>query len=194
MKLQELNGAKVGTLHKSEKSCAEIIGHIAQHMRMKLVSNIKEIQSKISITIDSTVHRSTYIIIDIWCDVSGKADVDNAFLDITELTKGTDAKSIDNSLRQNLRQEGLDDEFLGNNLFSITTDGAAVLTGKTTGLIAKLKRDFSNIHSIHCLVQHLELAFHHSSFVSPSCTLCITSPQRTPDCSRKRLQISICKF
>lgn len=29
MKLQELNGAKVGTVHKSDKSCAEIIGQIA---------------------------------------------------------------------------------------------------------------------------------------------------------------------
>ena len=43
MKLQELSGAKVGTVHKSDKSCSEIIGHIAQHMRMNLVSNIKEI-------------------------------------------------------------------------------------------------------------------------------------------------------
>lgn len=32
MKLQELNGAKVGPLHRSDKSCAEIIGHIAQEM------------------------------------------------------------------------------------------------------------------------------------------------------------------
>lgn len=88
MKLQELNGAKVGTVHKSEKSCAEIIGHIAHHIWMKLVSNIKYINSKISITIDeSKVHGCAYLIIYVRCDVSGKGDVDNAFLDITELTQ-----------------------------------------------------------------------------------------------------------
>ena len=51
---------------------------------------------------------------------------------------------------------------LGNNLISIATDGAAVLTGKTTGLIAKLKLDFPKIHSIHCLAHRLELAVHDS--------------------------------
>lgn len=54
MKLQELNSAKVGTVHKSDKSCAEIIGHIAQQMRVTFVSNMKEINSKISIIIDES--------------------------------------------------------------------------------------------------------------------------------------------
>ena len=150
------------------------------------------------------MHGRAYLIIYVRCDISGKGDVDNVCLDITELTQGTDAKSIYSSLRQSLRQAELDDEFLGSNLISIATDGAAVLTGKTTGLIAKLKHDLPNIHSIHCLAHRLELAVHdslkevagcnHPSFSSPSCTPFITRPQRTRDCSRKWLQISTCKF
>lgn len=124
------------------------------------MSNIKEINSKISLTIDESTVHGRYLIIYVRCDVSGKGDVDNVFLDITELTQGTDAESIYNSLRQSLRQAGLDDEFLGRNLISIATDGAAVLTSKTTGLIARLKRDFPNIQSIHCLAHCLELAVH----------------------------------
>lgn len=132
-------------------------------MRSKLISNIKKINSKISITIDeSTVQGRAYLIIYLRCDVSGKGDVDNVFLDVVELTQGTDAESIYNSLRQSLRQAGLDDEFLGKHLISIATDGASVLTGKTTGVIARLKCNFPNIQSIHCLAHRLELAVHDS--------------------------------
>lgn len=80
MKLQELNGAMVGTAHKSDHFCADIIGHIAQQMRKKFVSNIRKLNSKISITIDeSTVHGRVYIIAYVRCDVSGKGDIENVF-------------------------------------------------------------------------------------------------------------------
>ena len=37
MQLQEINGAKVGPVHRSDKSCAEIIGHIAHEMRKRFL-------------------------------------------------------------------------------------------------------------------------------------------------------------
>ena len=44
------------------------------------------------------------------------------------------------------------------NLISIATDGAAVLTSRQTGLIERLKRDFPQLQSVHCLANRLELA------------------------------------
>ena len=46
------------------------------------------------------------------------------------------------TIKEGLRTAGLDDEFLGKNLISIANDGASVLTGKITGVIARLKHDF----------------------------------------------------
>lgn len=37
IKLQELDGAEVGTVHRSDKSCAEITGHNEQQMRVKFI-------------------------------------------------------------------------------------------------------------------------------------------------------------
>lgn len=88
--------------------------------------------------------------------------MDNVFLDIVELTQGTDAESIYNSLRQSFRQMGLDNEVLGKHLISIATEGTLVLSGKTTGMVSRLKRNFSNIQSIHCLACCLEYAIHDS--------------------------------
>lgn len=78
-------------------------------------------------------------------------------------------------------------------LISTATDGASVLTGKTTGASLRLKRDFPNIQSNHCLAHRLELAVHDSlkrlldvttlSFSSPGCT---TSPPRMQDILRIR--------
>ncbi|KAJ4943641.1 hypothetical protein JOQ06_006139 [Pogonophryne albipinna] len=103
------------------------------------------------------------------CDVTGKGDVDNVFLDLKELAQGTDAESIYNSLREALRDAGFDDEFLFINLISIATDGASVLTGKNSGVIARLKQDFPKIQSIHCLCHRLELAVHDSLKLVAGC-------------------------
>lgn len=128
-------------------------------MRAKFVSKIKELGSRISITIDeSTVHGLAYMIIYVRCDMTGTGEVDNVFLDIVELSEGTDAESMYKSLRKSLRQAGLDDDFLGKNLICIATYGAAVLTGRVGGLVTKLKQDFPKVQSIHCLAHRLELA------------------------------------
>lgn len=101
MSLQKLNGANVGNVHNLDHACAEIIGHIAIEMRAKFVSKVKELGSRISITIDeSTVHGLAYMIINVRCDMTGTGEVDNVFLDIVELSEGTDAESIYKSLRK----------------------------------------------------------------------------------------------
>lgn len=159
MTMQELNGAEVGNIHKSDHACAEIISHIAKEMRRKFVCNVKEMNSWVSITIDeSTIHGRPYLIIYVRCDVSGKGDVDNVFLDLVELTDGVDAECIYNSMMASLHKAGIDDDFLKTHLISIATDGAAVLTGKASGLVVRLKEKFPNVQSVHCLAHRLELA------------------------------------
>ncbi|KAL7393830.1 hypothetical protein ABVT39_016718 [Epinephelus coioides] len=132
-------------------------------MKKRVVSNIKEKNSRISLTTDeSTVYGLAYMIIFIRCDVTGDGDVDNIFLELVELKDGTDADSIYNALRKSLQDAGFDDDFLQRNPISIAADGASVLTGYKNGVIAKLKRDFPNVKSIHSLAHCLELAVHDS--------------------------------
>lgn len=159
MELQELNGAEVGAVHRSDQSCAQIVQHIAMEMKKKMVTKIKENNTKLSITIDeSTLFGLAYMIIYIRCDVTGHGDVENVFLDLVELTEGTDARSIYEALRESLRVAGFDDNYLSTHLLSVATDGASVLTGSKSGVLSRLKVDFPQVRFIHCLAHRLELA------------------------------------
>lgn len=46
------------------------------------------------------------------CDVTGNVDVDNVFFDIFEMDQGTVSELLCNGLKNSLRAEGLDDDFL----------------------------------------------------------------------------------
>lgn len=109
-------------------------------MRCKFVCYVKEIKSRVSITIDkSTIHGIPYIIIYIRCDVSGKGDVDNVFLDLVELQDGVDTESIFNSMMASLHKAEMDDDFLRTHLICIATNGAVVLT---VGLLLDSRKSF----------------------------------------------------
>ena len=135
MALQELNGAEVGPVHRSDQSCAQT-AHCHENEKKK-VTKIKENNTNLSITIDeSTLFGLAYMILYIRCDVTGDGDVDNVFLDLVELTEGTDARSIYEALRESLRVAGFDDDYLQRHLLSVATDGASVLTGSKSGVIS----------------------------------------------------------
>ncbi|XP_077089675.1 E3 SUMO-protein ligase KIAA1586-like [Siphateles boraxobius] len=170
MTVNELNGAKVGPAHRSDHSCANMVEHIAEQMKRKIISNVKALDSRISVTLDeSTILCRAYMIIYVRCDVTGKGDLDNLFFDLVELDQGTDAESLYNSLRNSLQVAGMDAAFLRKNVISIATDGAAVLTGKQTGLIGRLKQDFPRLQAVHCLAHRVELAVNDSLKVVAGC-------------------------
>lgn len=169
MKLNELNGARVGPAHRSDHSCAEIIGHIAGEMKKTIVSRILTVDSRISVTLDeSTIHGRSYMIVYLRCDVTGHGDVENVFFDLVEL-EGGDAESLHSALMKSLYGAGLNSDFLKKNFISIATDGAAVLTGRQTGLVERLKRDFPRLQSVHCLAHRLELAVADSLKIVAGC-------------------------
>lgn len=85
MSMQELNGTTVGSIHKSDNACAEIIGCITTEMHFKFVFTVKQKHSQVSITTDErTAHGCSYLNIYLRCDVSGHGDLDDVFLDLVE--------------------------------------------------------------------------------------------------------------
>lgn len=139
---------------------ANCTGHVAVKMKKTVISKIKNNGSLLSITVDeSSAYGISYLVIYIRADVTGRGDVENIFLDLVALDEGTTAEK---ALKNSLMMAKLDDEYLKNHLISIATDGAAVMTGKDSGLIVRLNKDFPSLKSVHCLAHKLELAVHDS--------------------------------
>ncbi|XP_034149789.1 E3 SUMO-protein ligase KIAA1586-like [Esox lucius] len=114
-----------------------MIEHVAVKMKKTVISKIKNNGSLLSITVDeSSAFGISYLVIYIRADVTGRGDMENIFLDLVELDEGTTAENVYKALKNSLMMAKLDDEYLKNHLISIATDGAAVMTGKDSGLIA----------------------------------------------------------
>lgn len=102
MKLQELNETVVENVHSTDHSCAEIVDHVANEMKKKVVSYIEEKNSWISFLMNWRKHSSC------WSDAMWleMVDVDNVFLDLVQFKEGTDANSVHNVLRRHLQEAG----------------------------------------------------------------------------------------
>ncbi|XP_059358928.1 E3 SUMO-protein ligase KIAA1586-like [Carassius carassius] len=189
VELQEMNGVKNVSCHKSDHSCINIITHIANKMRKKIVSTIKSAGSWICLTVDeSTAFGRSYLILYLRGDVTGEGETENIFLDLIELEEGTTADAIYKALKKSLQEADLDDAYLKSHLICITTDGASVMTGRQSGLVTRLKKDYPLLESIHCLAHRLELSVsdalksvtgcnHFEIFISKLYTLYHQSPK-----------------
>ena len=80
------------------------------------------------------------------------------FLDLVELTNGESADEIHKALVACLKRHGFDMDYLQEHFIAFTSDGASVLTGKKSGVMELLVKDFPNLITWHCLNHRLELA------------------------------------
>ncbi len=84
VKLQEMNGVKTGSCHKSDHSCINIITHIDSKMKKNNVSTIKSVGSWIGLTVnESTVFGRSYLILYLRGDVTGDSEIENIFWDLS---------------------------------------------------------------------------------------------------------------
>ena len=198
LKLQEANGLKVGGVHRSSHSCTNIVNHIAEEMKKKLCTNLKQKNRKISIMLDeATLFRTAVIIIYLrvgLCDFQQHLErqevgVENVFLGLVEATDGTTANGIVKSVSDELHKYQLADDWLKNVLIGICTDGAAVMTGDNNGVASQFVAKYgSQVERFHCMAHRLELGIndalkaitatnHFQAFVTSLFTLYSQSPK-----------------
>ncbi|KAL4141586.1 hypothetical protein QTP88_004202 [Uroleucon formosanum] len=141
--LQVLNGTSMGRILQSDKSCATIIDHIANEMRIKICKDIIENNRKLCIIVDeaTTLSKKTMLVIYLRIELNC-----------------TTAESIKNTILCNLSKYNIDLEFLKNNLVGFVSDGAFTMLGRKAGVGALLLKHFRDLIVWHCCNHRLELA------------------------------------
>lgn len=157
--VQELNGINMGRILHSTNACINVLSHIAEEMRSKVIETVIDSNSKIALLIDesTTISQLSSLIIYIRTMLPDMNEPANIFIEIIELEDVT-AEGIFNSLITHLRLLGLNDEFLKQNLIAVATDGAAVMLGRKKGVITLIKQQFPDVLFWHCANHRLELS------------------------------------
>ncbi|XP_065650416.1 E3 SUMO-protein ligase KIAA1586-like [Hydra vulgaris] len=159
--LQEINGVELGRIPHSTNACINIVNHIGNEMRKKIIAEVIKSKSKILIIIDesTTICQKSTLIVYIRCCVkgSGMNSPINLFLDLVEPESVT-AKGLFVALLEFLHSYGMEDEYLKNYLVSVACDGTAVMLGCKSGVFKLITEKFPFVIVWHCANHRLELS------------------------------------
>jgi hypothetical protein len=152
--LQELNGVDMGRILRSTNDSINIVNHIGDGMRNMWLKKIVDSKSKISLISDESTtlsKKSTLIMFArAFLQEFNLTEPINLFTDLKELNDVT-ANGIFTDLFSHLESLGMIEEFLTENLVSLTCDGG----------VSKLFKDkFPCIIVWHCANHRLELSVH----------------------------------
>lgn len=162
LELQNINGIDIGVGLHSRTSATEIIDHISDEMKKKVIREIIKISGKISVLIDesTTLGSKSTLIVYLKCEFSKEHSPHFLFLDLIELSELSSQTSevVVESLLSCLKSHGFDDNYLKENLISFASDGASTMLGKRSGVAERLLKMYPGIIVWHCMNHRLELA------------------------------------
>ncbi|KAI6661721.1 hypothetical protein LOD99_9908 [Oopsacas minuta] len=145
--LQSQNEIDMGIGLHSRFSATAIIDHIAHDMRSTICKTIKQNQGKISILIDEscTISDISTLIIYLNAQLETSGEPQFLFLDLVELTNGGSAKEIHSALVACLKRHTFDMDYLQKHFIVFTSDGVCVLTGRKSGVMELIVKDFPKL-------------------------------------------------
>lgn len=151
-------GGKVGDNLRSRGTHTKIISFIAGDLREKFKTAFKKSPTPFSLIIDESQDAAgTSCMV-----VLMKTKLDEApfegVIGLVPLTR-QDAGGLKRALKGVLRNYDIDEAVIKSRMSALSTDGAAVLTGKYNGMIAQFREEFGEkIQAVRCQSHLLELA------------------------------------
>ena len=121
----------------------DIVTHISNEMKEKLVTAVITAKSSFSVLIDesTSLSQKSCLIVYLRCSVSDSFEPTTVFLDLLELP-GLNADTIVDTLTTCLHSNGLTDDILNDQWLGLAVDGASVMLGNKAGVYTKLKQQF----------------------------------------------------
>lgn len=159
LQMQKLNGLDIGVGLHSKRIAMEIICHVSDEMKKRVVKQILGVSGKISVLIDesTTLGSKSTLIVYLKCEVCKEDSPHFLFLDLLELSDQT-SKTVAENLLDCLSKYGFEDNYLKENFVAFASDGASVMLGKKSGVAERLLEKYPSLIIWHCMNHRLELA------------------------------------
>ncbi|XP_069134264.1 zinc finger protein 862-like [Argopecten irradians] len=154
--LDQAKGLDIGNTYLNDKSCQAFIAAIADTQRKTQCTQVNDARF-ISIISDGSTDSSSKEAEILYLRTSVKCKVSTFFVGIRNVPRG-DAVTISSALIQLLNDRF--GESWKEKLIGAGTDGAAVMTGKKSGVVKKVS-DYTGkpVMAIHCSAHRLELSY-----------------------------------
>uniref|UniRef100_H3B1X3 DUF4371 domain-containing protein n=1 Tax=Latimeria chalumnae TaxID=7897 RepID=H3B1X3_LATCH len=155
--VQELNGHNMGQVLQTKFVLTLLT--TSQQKRRKVLLNIQEKRTKISVMVDESTALSKWpvLIVCLRAIVRDSPDPLSLFLDLIELNDGT-TTGIVTALLDCLKHNRFTEAFLQSNWTSLVSNGASTMLGKKSRVAACLLDHYPNLFIWHCCSHRLELA------------------------------------
>ena len=158
IELQTLNGVEMGLILHSRNTAREVITHIADQMRKRIVEELVKSETKIAILVDeaTTTSKKSGLVICLKAAIAGGPPI-FLFLSLVELD-GQSAEDIEMVILKTLKVSGFPDTYLQSHWVEFACDGASVMFGRNSGVAVRLTVKYPRLFVWHCLNHRLELA------------------------------------
>ena len=151
--LQKCNETKLTTsLYQDSNACEEFISLISRHLDDSLIEKIRQ-SPTLGIMIDESTDLGMEKHLIVYINYLDKAIAYTKFLTILKLSSA-DASVVYNSLVSYLKACKIDPS----KIFGFSSDGAAVMMGKDSGVATRLLSDNPYMVSMHCVAHKLALS------------------------------------
>jgi hypothetical protein len=154
-KLDNAKGVDIGQTYHNDKAAAKFVEYIAKQARSTTAKLIQE-GSFLSLISDGSTDTSWQEAEILYARISCKGQVITRFIGIRNLEKA-DANSITMAVNSMMSEtcEHWQNKFVG-----YAADGAAVMQGKLTGVVTRMReQNCSEMVAVHCTAHRVELAY-----------------------------------
>ena len=157
--MQVANGLDMGVLLQSRVTAGEICEFIGTTMRQKLIANLLQSKTRLSVMVDEATTSSSKTALSVCLKAFLCGQPTTFFLDLVEL-KSTNSDAIFTAIESCLISHKLTTTVLKERLICFASDGASVMLGRSTGVAQQMLDKYPNIVTWHCANHRLELAVH----------------------------------
>ncbi|XP_071848829.1 zinc finger protein 862-like isoform X1 [Apostichopus japonicus] len=160
--LDEAKGVDVGQTYRTEPKCREFTDAISEIQRQNLEKEISD-SKFFSVMCDEATDAAVVEQIILFVRYSNYGKVTTRFLSIQKLERATAANCYGEIIAALHEYCGIQEPELWSKLVGFGSDGASVMTGRRSGVGARMKEHQPKLQTVHCIAHRLELAIKQAS-------------------------------